>query len=157
MSARQEHESQHWENQCSTVSMQYHDEWGRTGPGFPLRIKNPFSILTFSLLISFLKTSKEKKDNYLVGVCNHVRIIFSVINLTTTLRMAQIRCKGGWKVVKSDKRDTLKGVIWNQREVKNGRPLSEIEDCCYFLSVKFVKITLHAPDSDNFSQCPLHT
>lgn len=45
MSATQEHESQHWENQCSTLFFIYLNVvpyGGKTSPRFPLRIKNPF-------------------------------------------------------------------------------------------------------------------
>lgn len=46
MSARQEHESQHWENQCSTLFIYFlfkcSTMWSKSSSGFPCRIKNPF-------------------------------------------------------------------------------------------------------------------
>lgn len=46
MSARQEHESQHWENQCSALFIYFlfkcSTMWSKSSSGFPCRIKNPF-------------------------------------------------------------------------------------------------------------------
>lgn len=141
MSARQEHESQHWENQCSTASMQYHDEWGRKDPRFPLRIKNLF-LKQLPPSSSLFSRSRGAKGRQLPGwhwqPCHYYS---SVIYLTTTLRMAQIRFEGVWKVVKSgnDKQQiSLKG---NHCESKMGekRSTSLCRTLYYFLSSNLAK------------------
>lgn len=49
--------------------------------------------------------------------------------MTTTLRMAQIRCEGEWKVVNSEhdkQHDTLKGIFANQKEATNAPLPSQV-------------------------------
>lgn len=77
--------------QCST--MMSGGEWA---PGFPLRI-NKSIYISFFLHQLFSQDFRRKKKKKLPGWHgNHVRILFSIM-LTTTLRMAQIRCKEGGK------------------------------------------------------------
>lgn len=123
MSAKQEHESQHWENQCSTLFFIYLTVvpcGGKTSPGFPLRIKKSLSTLASALFFIFFKTSKtttkakpkekerkkKKKQKKAKNPPNQNKVTWfasatmseyqsCITNLTTTLKMAQVKIE--WK------------------------------------------------------------
>lgn len=117
--------------QCSTMMS------GRKDPRFPLRIQNLF-LKQLPPSSSLFSRSRGAKGRQLPGWHWQPCHYFSrVIYLTTTLRMAQIRFEGVWKVVKSgnDKQQiSLKG---NHCESKMGekRSTSLCRTLYYFLSL----------------------